>query len=76
VSVLNGHLESFETMPVECIIESLDGKTSLEVTTFTTGKVTGNMRAMDWTTCARQWPHLRNFKFNWSHDHVNWVRLC
>ena len=39
VSVLNGHLESFETTPVECIIEILDGKTSL--------KVTASMRAMD-----------------------------
>ena len=61
VSVLNGQLESFETMPVECI-ESLDGRTSLEVTAFTTG--TGNMRTMDWTMCAQQWPDLRNLKFN------------
>ena len=62
--MLNGQEKSFETTPVECIIESLDGKTSLKVTAFTTGKVTGNMIAMDWTMCARQWPHLRNLKFN------------
>ena len=43
VSVLNGQLKSFETTPVECTIESLDGKTSLK----TTGKVIGNMRAME-----------------------------
>ena len=64
VSVLNGQLKSFETTPVECTIESLDGKTSLKVTALTTGKVTGNMRAMDWTTCADEWPHLRNIKFH------------
>ena len=29
VNVLNGQLKSFETTPVECMIESLDGKTSL-----------------------------------------------
>ena len=63
VSVLNGQLKSFETTPVECVIESLDGKTSLSVTAFTTGKVTGNMRAMDWTTCAKEWPHLQGIKF-------------
>ena len=64
VSVLNGQLKSFETTPVECTIESLDGKTSLKVTALTTGKVTGNMRAMDWTTCADEWPHLRNINFH------------
>ena len=63
VSVLNGQLKSFETTPVECIIESLDGKTSLKVTALTTGKVTGSMRAIDWTTCAKEWPHLRNIEF-------------
>ena len=64
VSVLNGQLKSFETTPVECTIESLDGKTSLKVTALTTVKVKGNMRAMDWTTCADEWPHLRNIKFH------------
>ena len=54
VSVLNGQLKSFETTPVECIIESLDGKTSLKVTALTTGKVTGSMRTIDWTTCAEE----------------------
>ena len=31
VSVLNGHIETFETTPVECIIESLDGKSQLKL---------------------------------------------
>ena len=30
VSVLNGHVETFETSPVECMIESLDGKSKLK----------------------------------------------
>ena len=33
------------------------------MTAFTTGKVAGNMRPMDWTTCAEEWPHLRSIKF-------------
>ena len=40
VSVLNGQVETFETLPVECIIESLDGKVQSRVTAFTTGRVT------------------------------------
>ena len=63
MSVLNGQLKSFETTPVECTIENLDGKTSLKVTAFTTGKVAGNVRPMDWITCAEEWPHLRSIKF-------------
>ena len=34
VNVLNGLLESFESTPVECIKESLNGKTSSKVTLF------------------------------------------
>ena len=49
---------------MEGTIERLDVKTSLKVTALTTGKVTGNMRTMDWTTCADKWPHLRNIKFH------------
>ena len=41
VSVLNGQVETFETLPVECVIESLDGKAQFKVTAFTTGRVTG-----------------------------------
>ena len=63
VSVLNGQLKSFETTPVECLIDSLDGKTSLKVTALTTGKATDSMRTMDWTTCAKEWPHLSNIEF-------------
>ena len=33
------------------------------MTAFTTGKVAGYMRPMDWTTCAEEWPHLRSIKF-------------
>jgi len=36
VSVLNGQMETFETLPLECVIESLDGKANLKVTAFTT----------------------------------------
>ena len=49
VSVLNGHVETFETSPVECTIESLDGKSKLRIIAFTTERVIGDMKAIDWS---------------------------
>ena len=62
VNVLNGQVETFETTPVECILESLCGK-SFKITALTTNQVTGNMRVTDWSTCADRWPHLKGIAF-------------
>ena len=61
VSVLNSHVETFETSPVQCTIESLDGKSN--ITAFIAEKVTGDLRAIDWSTFSRQWPHLQKLEF-------------
>ena len=63
VSLLNGKVETFETSPVECAIESLDGKSCSKVTAFTANRVTGNMKVTDWNTCAKMWPHLKGLPF-------------
>ena len=63
VNVLNGQVETFETTPVECTLESLDGK-SYKITAFTTNRVTGNIRITDWSTCAERWPHLKEITFH------------
>ena len=63
VNVLNSQVETFETSPVELLIECLDGNTTLKVTALTTGRVTGNMKVIDWVKCAGRWPHLRNIEF-------------
>ena len=63
VSVLNGHVETFETSPVECMIESLNGKSKLRITAFTTERAIGDTKAIDWSMCAREWSHLRQLKF-------------
>ena len=52
VSLLNGTLE---TSPVECVIESLDGKSCSKATAFANNRVTGNMNVTDWNTCAKRW---------------------
>ena len=62
VSVLNGQVETFETTPIDCFVESLDGK-SYRITAFTTSRVTGNMNVIDRNTCAREWPHLKGLNF-------------
>ena len=53
----------FETTPVECTLESLDGK-SFKITAFTTKRDTGNMRVTDWSRCAERWPHLKETRFH------------
>ena len=63
VNVLNGQVETFETTPVECVLESLEGK-SYKISALTTNRVTGNMRVTDWSICAEQWPHLRGITFH------------
>ena len=40
-----------------------NGKPQSKVTAFTTGRVTGNMKAIDWNLCANRWPHLRGIQF-------------
>ena len=55
VSVLNGQVESFETTPIDCALESLDGKSY--ITAFTTHRITDNINVIDWNVCAKEWPH-------------------
>ena len=63
VNVLNGQTETFETMPVDVELESLDGSVSKTVSAFTTERVTGNLEAIDWRKHANKWPHLRGIQF-------------
>jgi len=44
-------------------LESLDGK-CFNVTALTTNRVAGSMKATDWGTCAKQWPHLQGITFH------------
>ena len=63
VSVLNSRIETFKTSPVECTIESLDGKSKLRITALTTKRVIGDMKAIDWSMCSQEWSHLRCLEF-------------
>ena len=48
VNVLNGEEDSFETMPVEFDLQSIDSKTRAQISAFTATRVTGNMRPVNW----------------------------
>ena len=63
MNVLNGQTETFETMPVDVELESLNGSMSKTVSAFTTERVTGNLEAIDWRKHANKWPHLRGIQF-------------
>ncbi|XP_022806800.1 uncharacterized protein LOC111343871 [Stylophora pistillata] len=62
VNVLNGQEDTFET-PVECGIESLDGRISIRITAFTAKRVTGNMKTVNWARYAKNWTHLKDVNF-------------
>ena len=63
MNILNGQTKTFETMPVDIEIKSLDGTVKKTVGAFTTEKVTGTLEAIDWKRCAHNWPHLRGIQF-------------
>ena len=66
VNVLNGQLETFETMPVTFELESVNGNVKMKVSSFTTNRVTGNMTVVDWNRYKAQWPYLKNVNFQQS----------
>ena len=63
VSVLNGKIDVFDTMPVSVGLESIDGKVNVKVNALTTDNVTGNMHVTDWNTVKSKWNHLKDINF-------------
>ena len=48
VSTMNRNVMTFQTTSVECETRSIDGKVEYNVSTYTTQKVTGKMRPIEW----------------------------
>ena len=63
VSTLNGRVETLETMPVDCHIESLSGDYIAPFTAVTTNNVTGNLQPHDWSVGRGQYKHLADIDF-------------
>lgn len=63
VNVLNGQKETFETTPVEFGLESLNKQVNINIKAFTTKRVTGNLKAIDWNKHSDQYDHLKGIQF-------------
>ena len=63
VNVLNGKEDSFESMPVEFDLQSIDGKTRARISAFTETRVTGNMRPVNCKEQSGKWKHLQGVNF-------------
>ena len=63
VKVLNNRVETFQTMPVEFELESANGEFKTKLTAYTTERVTGNVKIVNWKICANRWEHLKDIEF-------------
>jgi len=63
VNVLNGVDDSFQTIPAEYDLQSVDGRTSERISAFTSTRVTGDMQPVDWKRQAIKWKHLQGINF-------------
>ena len=58
VKVLNNRVEPFQTMPVEFELESANGEFKTKLPAYTTERVSGNMKIVNWKICANRWEHF------------------
>ena len=64
VNVLNNEVETFQSMPLDVTIESLDGEFSKDITVKTCPKtVTGNYKVENWKQSKDRWAHLKECDF-------------
>ena len=63
VSTLNGKIDTFMTTPVTFHISSDDGAVQRPMTAYSTDKVTGSLRPVDWVQEAKKYDHLREIPF-------------
>ena len=59
VNVLNGQIETFETQSVSFELQNVDQTINLNVTAYTTDRVTGDMHVVNWNEYCSEWPYLR-----------------
>ena len=50
-------------MPVELMVESLDGKVKHEISAFTVKQVTGGMKVINWNKHKDKWSHIKGIEF-------------
>ena len=61
VHVLNNEVATFQSMPVNVTIESVDGQFSMEISVrISPRRVTGNYKVEDWNKIKPKWAHLKS----------------
>ena len=64
VNVLNNEVKTFQSMPLDVTIESLDGEFSKDIKVKTCPKrVTGNYKVENWKQSKDRWAHLKECDF-------------
>ena len=64
VQVLNDSIETFDTMPVDLVLESSDGNVKIQFKAFTCPRqITGNYKVVDWKRHQQRWSHLQVCNF-------------
>ena len=63
VNILNNQVKTFETLPVEFNLESVNGKIKETVFAYTADRVTGNMKPINWKKYNDKWRHLEGINF-------------
>ena len=63
MNVLNGQIKTFDTMPVEFELESLNRLVDIKMSAFTAARATGNMNVVESSNLARKWEHLHGIEF-------------
>ena len=64
MNVLNNEVETFQSMPLEVTVESLDGEFSEDIKVKTCPqRVTGTYKAENWKQSREKWPHLKECDF-------------
>ena len=59
VGVLNGKLKTLDIMPVELMVESLDGKVKQGISAFTVKQVRSGMKLINWNKHKDKWSHTK-----------------
>ena len=60
VNVLNGDCKSFQTMPVDFGLESVNTDVDIRVKALTAKRVTRMMKVIQWSQHVDKWPHLKH----------------
>ncbi|XP_065196475.1 uncharacterized protein LOC135827967 [Sycon ciliatum] len=63
MSTLNGHQETFQSMPVTVTLSDVTKKTSVDICANTVPAVSRSLTPVDWEIVKKSWPHLEKVKF-------------